>query len=172
MLNINRWSFFQLWYHLFIYMYIYLFICWKSGTGDLLVLMLFVVQCTDYKYNFVTLTLTEQSCIKCVKTQAIFIMKSSNGYISAALLTLCAGNLPVTGELTSKRPETRSFDVFFDVLLNKRQNKQSRCWWFETHWYSLWRHCNAEENPKNKEQHWLLVRGTTRNRWILLINGW
>ena len=31
---------------------------WKSGTSDLLVLMLFVLQCTNYKYNFLTLTLT------------------------------------------------------------------------------------------------------------------
>ena len=37
---------------------IYSFMYWKSGTRDLLVLMLFVLQCTDYKYNFLTLTLT------------------------------------------------------------------------------------------------------------------
>ena len=29
----------------------------------------------------------------------------------SALLALCAGNLPVTGELPSQRPVTRSFDV-------------------------------------------------------------
>ena len=37
---------------------IYSFMYWKSGTSDLLVLMLFVLQCTDYKQNFLTLTLT------------------------------------------------------------------------------------------------------------------
>ena len=37
---------------------IYSFTYWKSGTSDLLVLMLFVLQCTDYKYNFLTLTLS------------------------------------------------------------------------------------------------------------------
>ena len=31
-----------------------------------------------------------------------------------ALLALCAGNSPVTGEFPSQRPVTRCFDVFFD----------------------------------------------------------
>ena len=30
----------------------------------------------------------------------------------SALLALCAGNLPVTGEFPSQRPVTRSFDIF------------------------------------------------------------
>ena len=38
---------------------------------------------------------------------------------------------------------TRSFDVFFDLRLNKRLNKQSRRWWFETSFCSLWRQCNC-----------------------------
>ena len=46
--------------------------------------------------------------------------------IFSALLALCAGNSPVTGEFPSQRPVTRSFDVFFDLRLNKR-SKQSRC---------------------------------------------
>ena len=37
----------------------------------------------------------------------------------SALLALCAGNLPVTGEFPAQRPVTRSFDVFFDLRLNK-----------------------------------------------------
>ena len=36
------------------------------------------------------------------------------------LLTLYEGNSPVTGEFPSQRPVTRSFDVFFDLRLNKR----------------------------------------------------
>ena len=31
----------------------------------------------------------------------------------SALLALCAGNSPVTGEFPSQRPVTRSFDIFF-----------------------------------------------------------
>ena len=38
----------------------------------------------------------------------------------SALLALCAGNSPVTGEFPAQRPVTRSFDVFFDLWLNKR----------------------------------------------------
>ena len=37
---------------------------------------------------------------------------------------------------------TRSFDVFFDLRLNKGLSKQSWGWWFETPSGSLWRHCN------------------------------
>ena len=58
-------------------------------------------------------------------------MTSSNGNISA-LLVLCEGNSPVTGEFPSERPVTRSFDVFFELRLNKRLSKQSRRRWFET----------------------------------------
>ena len=36
-----------------------------------------------------------------------------------ALLALCAGNSPVTGEFPSQRPVTQSFDVFFDLHLNQ-----------------------------------------------------
>ena len=62
---------------------------------------------------------------------------------SAALLALCARNSPVTGEFHSQRPVTRSFDVFFDLRLNKLLSKQSRCRWFETpSSCSLWRQCN------------------------------
>ena len=48
----------------------------------------------------------------------------------------------VTGEFSSQRPVTRSFDVFFDLCLNKRLSKPSRRHWFETPSRSLWRHCN------------------------------
>ena len=44
----------------------------------------------------------------------------------SALLAICVGNSPMTGELPAQRPVTRSFDVFFDLRLNKRLSKQ---WW-------------------------------------------
>ena len=44
--------------YMYICIFIYLSIYWKSGTSDLMVLMLFVLQCTDYKQNVLTLTLT------------------------------------------------------------------------------------------------------------------
>ena len=66
----------------------------------------------------------------------------------SALLALCAGNSPVSGEFPSKRSETQRFDVFFDRRLNKRSSKQSWGWWFETPSRPLWRHCN--ETPHNR----------------------
>ena len=60
----------------------------------------------------------------------------------SALLAICAGNLPVPGEFPAQRPVTRSFDVFFDMRLNKWLSKQSRGWWFETLLCRLWSHCN------------------------------
>ena len=59
-----------------------------------------------------------------------------------ALLGLCEGNSSVTGEFPSQRSVTRSFDVFFDLSLNKRLSKPSRRRWFETALRSLWRHSN------------------------------
>ena len=35
-------------------------------------------------------------------------------------LVLCEGDPPITGGFPSQRPVTRSFDVFFDLRLNKR----------------------------------------------------
>ena len=60
-----------------------------------------------------------------------------------ALLSICVGNSPVTGEFPSQRPVTRSFDVFFHLRLNKRLSKQWWGWWFETASRPLWRHCNG-----------------------------
>ena len=62
----------------------------------------------------------------------------------SALLAICAGNSPVPGEFPAQRPVTRSFDVFFDLRLNKRLSKQSWGWWFETLSCPLWRHSNAQ----------------------------
>ena len=49
--------------------------------------------------------------------------------IFSALLAICAGNSPVTGEFPAQRPVTQSFDVFFDLRRNKRLSKQ---WWDAT----------------------------------------
>ena len=50
----------------------------------------------------------------------------------SALLALCAGNSPVTGEFHAQRQVTRSIGVFFDLSLNKRLSKQSWGWWIES----------------------------------------
>ena len=59
----------------------------------------------------------------------------------SALLSICAGNSPVTGEFHAQRPVTRSFDVFFDLRLNKRWSKQSCLLFdghFETNFIEIW----------------------------------
>ena len=61
----------------------------------------------------------------------------------SALLAICAGNSPVPGEFPAQRPVTWSFDVFFDLHLNKRLRKQLWGWWFEMLSCPLWRHCNG-----------------------------
>ena len=65
----------------------------------------------------------------------------------SALLAICAGHSSVTSEFPGQRPVPRSFDVFFDLRLNKRLSKQSWGWWFETLSRPLWRHRNA--NPSD-----------------------
>ena len=61
----------------------------------------------------------------------------------SALLAICAGNSPVPGEFPAQRPMTWSFDVFFDLRLNKRLSKQTWGWWLETLSCPFWRHRNA-----------------------------
>ena len=39
------------------------------------------------------------------------------------LLALCEGNSPVSGEFPTQRPVTRSFDIIFDLRLNKHLSK-------------------------------------------------
>ena len=58
------------------------------------------------------------------------MMMSSNGNIFRVTGHLCE-NLPVNGVFPAQRPVTRSFDVFFDLRMNKRLNKQ---WWGCTHY--------------------------------------
>ena len=92
-----------------------------------------------YRSGSVTFPLTNDSntnkwklrslgkCAKCVNRWAQsgqHMMTPSNGNISA-LLALCAGNSLVTAEFLSQSPETRSFDIFFHLRLNKRLSKQS-----------------------------------------------
>ena len=74
----------------------------------------------------------------------------------SALLAICAGNSPVPGEFPTQRPVTRSFDVFFDLRLNKRLSKQWWGWWFETPSHPLWRHCHVIINIYSS--NWLCLR--------------
>ena len=76
------------------------------------------------------------------------MMTSSNGTIFRVTGPLC-GEFTGPGEFPAQWPVTRSFDVFFDLSLNKRLSKQSWGWWFETPPWPLWRHRNDGDI-----QHW------------------
>ena len=92
----------------------------------------------------------------------------------SALLTICAGNSPVSGEFPAQRPVTRSFDVFFDLRLNKRLSKQSWGWWFETLSRPLWRHRIVNTQPSTSSMHsvWMHYRqlNCVRVPWHVIQN--
>ena len=77
------------------------------------------------------------------------MMTSSNGNIFRVTGPLC-GEFTGPGEFPTQRPVTRSFDVFFDLRLNKRLSKQPWGWWFETLSWSLWRQCNVLNSSTNR----------------------
>ena len=81
----------------------------------------------------------------------------------SALLALYAGNFP------AQRPVTRSFDVFFDLRLNKRLSKQPWGWWFETPAWSLWRHRNEKWIPNNRWYASCLLSFVFSNIYHLLL---
>ena len=81
--------------------------------------------------------------IRCMELVTIISWRRHQMETFSALLAICAGNSPVPGEFPTQRPVTRSFDVFFDLRLNKRLSKQLWGWWFETLSCPLSRHHNV-----------------------------
>ena len=69
------------------------------------------------------------------------MMTSPNENIFRVIGPLC-GKFTGPGEFPTQRPVARSFDVFFDLRLNKRLSKQPWGWWFEMPSWSLWRYFN------------------------------
>ena len=82
------------------------------------------------------------------------MMTSSNGNIFRVIVPL-SREFTGHGEFPSQRQVTRGFDVFFDLRLNKRLNKQTRRRCFETPSCSLWRHCNGRQSLGI--QNWYLL---------------
>ena len=72
------------------------------------------------------------------------MMTSSNGNIFHVTGPLCR-EFTSPSEFPTQRPVTRSFDVLFDLHLNKRFSKQPWGCWFETPSWSFWRQCNANK---------------------------
>ena len=72
------------------------------------------------------------------------MMTSSNINMFRVIGHLC-GEFTGPAEFPAQRPVKQSFDVFFDLRLNKGLSKQSWGWWFETLSRPLWRHRNELE---------------------------
>ena len=88
----------------------------------------------------------------------IFMMTSSNGNIFRVTGPLC-GEFTGPGEFPTQRPVTRSFDVLFDLRLNKRLSKQPWGWWFKTPSWSFWRQRNELEQAWISEVTYKLSSG-------------
>ena len=65
---------------------------------------------------------------------SLCMMTSSNGNNFRVTGPLC-GEFTGPGEFPTQRPVTRSFDVFFDLRLNKRLSKQPWGWWIASWWW-------------------------------------
>ena len=84
-----------------------------------------------------------QLCGKYLSRKLSVMIMSSNGNI---FRFTGPSRGEFTGKFSTQRPVVQSFDVFFDLCLNKRLSKQSSGWWFETpscSSCSLWCHCNG-----------------------------
>ena len=93
------------------------------------------------------------------------MMTSSNGNIFRVTGPLC-GEFTGPGEFPTQRPVTWSFDVFFDLPLNKWLSKQPWSWWFETPLWSLRRQCNVSivQQGLNKKEN--ITHITSFFKWL------
>ena len=85
----------------------------------------------------------------------------------SALLVICSGNSPVSGEFPAQRPVTRGFDVFFDLHLIKLLSNHSRGWWFETLSCPLWRYRNVnflERDVYNTQP--MMIQSSIKTPWL------
>ena len=109
-------------------------------------------------YEVTTLYATHiERCILSIEINSAInvftIMTSSYRNIFHVTGPLC-GEFTGHGESTAQRPVTRSFDVFFDLGLNKQLSQKSWGWWFETPSRSLWRHSNDDKNNWSHLRMW------------------
>ena len=102
-----------------------------------------IIDPTHLEISPISLILLGISCPSdLVLVDFAFMMTSSNGNIFRVTGPLC-GEFTGPGEFPTQRPAMRSFDVFFDLRLNKWLSKQPWGWWFETPLWSLWRQRNV-----------------------------
>ena len=112
------------------------------------------------------------TCVQRSYFEIITMMTSSNGNIFRVTGPLC-GEFTGPGEFPAQRPVTRTFDVFFDLRLNKRLSKQPCGWWFETPSWSLWRQCNDHISyGKWVDTFHIVYDGTIADPNIFIWGGW
>ena len=87
----------------------------------------------------------------------------------STLLAICVGNSPVRGEFPAQWPVTLSFDVFFDLRLNKRLRTQLWRWWFVTLWRPLWRNWNVRIKTQTWWLYFPLLHNLCMFIWIIAI---
>ena len=116
--------------------------------------MFFFKYCYDTRYQLKGVCSNHKICVHVLVITSSLVLCSSDHVTSAHhMITSSNGNIfrvtgPLCGEVTGlrwippQRPATQSSNAFFDLRLNKRLKKQSRCRWFETPSHSSWRHCN------------------------------
>ena len=108
---------------------------WRENVSLRLSLLVSLLYGVRYEYLTGDINIT-------VMNRHTSMMTPSNGNIFQVTGHLC-GEFTGPGEFPTKRPVTRSFDVFFDLRLNKRLSKEWWGWWFETLSRPLWLHRNA-----------------------------
>ena len=76
----------------------------------------------------------KQCLYECAFHTTLFLIINSHAFVNTNMMTSSNGNIfrvtghlygEFTSEFPAQRPETRSFDVFFDLCLNERLSKQS-----------------------------------------------
>ena len=108
--------------------------------------LLFIIQKDNYILDILRMIGILSSASNIVQENKIWLCHEQKTQLTKerklilARVSRCQNN-SITRALL-RRAMTRSFDVLFDLRLNKRLSKQKWGWWFETPLHSLWRHCN------------------------------
>ena len=102
----------------------------------------------------------------------LLIMTSSNGNFFRVTGHLC-GEFTGPSEFPAQWSVTRSFDVFFDLRLNKPLSKQWWGWRFEPS-RQLWRHCNVRNvlGPCGQRHGVQFAWSAPSWSWTLRENSW
>ena len=120
------------------------------------------ISCRNLTTSIISSAFSNDRLVTSINSELMWplIMTSSNENISA-LLALCEGNSPVTGEFPSQRPVTQSFDVFFDL-----------CWEKDRDAGDLRRHrAHYDVTVMSYKVPWLIAGGCSFSQYIDLFDA-